>query len=51
MLTIFFKSTFLLLKQTLDNISMKRVRVLNVAISLDEPHAMSTTQTDGILEK
>uniref|UniRef100_F6HFZ4 Uncharacterized protein n=1 Tax=Vitis vinifera TaxID=29760 RepID=F6HFZ4_VITVI len=36
---------------TLDNISMKRVRVLNVAISLDEPHAMSTTQTDGILEK
>lgn len=51
MLTTFSKSTFLLLKQTPNNVSMKRVRVLNVTMSLDEPHAVSTTQTYGILEK
>lgn len=51
MLTIFSKSTFLLLKQIPDNVSMKKVHVLNVIMSLDEPHVLNTTRTYGILEK
>lgn len=45
------KSTFPLLKHTLDNVSVKRVRVLNATVGPDEPHAASTAWPDGILEK